>query len=360
MGDPEIARYSGAKPSEARRQFVTWLTRWAWSFPTLDECVRFAELERREGLGELISAAEAEFLAKQIYAREYPERIETDPVSAQELVSVKDLREKTLTLFREGGDRGVSTGWHGLDSLYRVRRGELTILTGAPGSGKTSFLDALLVNLIRYEAWRVGIFSAEQWPLERHILGLAEKLTGQPARPGPTEMMREETLRAALNALDDAVVFLCPRDQARSLDRILTIAQEAVVTKGLFGVVIDPWNAIDHQRHRDLSETEYVSASVTKIQRFAQSHLVHVWLVAHPTKMQRDKQGAYPVATMYDISGSAHFFNKTDNGISVYRHKDDPEKPVEIHVQKIRFRDVGQLGTAYLRYLPASGGFLDA
>lgn len=74
-----------------------------------------------------------------------------------------------------------------------------------------------------------------------------------------------------------------------------------------------------------MSETEYVSQMLTKIKRFAQHHDVHVWFVAHPRQL-RDWKGQPP--TMYDISGSAHFINKADNGLVVHRNRDPEAGPM--------------------------------
>ena len=91
---------------------------------------------------------------------------------------------------------------------------------------------------------------------------------------------------------------------------------------GIRGLVIDPYNELDHQRPSSMNETEYVSQMLTHMKRFAQHHDVHVWFVAHPRQM-REWKGDPP--NLYDISGSAHFINKTDNGIVVHRNY-DPEK----------------------------------
>ncbi len=74
-----------------------------------------------------------------------------------------------------------------------------------------------------------------------------------------------------------------------------------------------------------MSETEYVSQMLTKIKRFAQHHDVHVWFVAHPRQL-RDWKGQPP--TMYDISGSAHFINKADNGLVIHRNRDPQAGPM--------------------------------
>ena len=51
----------------------------------------------------------------------------------------------------------------------------------------------------------------------------------------------------------------------------------ATCSYGIRGLVIDPYNELDHQRPGAMSETEYVSQMLTKIKRFAQHHDVHVW-----------------------------------------------------------------------------------
>lgn len=56
---------------------------------------------------------------------------------------------------------------------------------------------------------------------------------------------------------------------------------------------------------------------------------------------------------LYDISGSAHFVNKTDNGIVVHRNRDPETGPldeVKILVRKVRNKAAGTIGEASLRY----------
>lgn len=98
---------------------------------------------------------------------------------------------------------------------------------------------------------------------------------------------------------------------------------------GIRGLVIDPYNELDHQRPVHMNETEYVSQMLTKIKRFAQHNDVHVWFVAHPRQLQGWK-GEPP--NLYDISGSAHFINKADNGIVIHRNR-DPEQGALNHVR---------------------------
>ncbi len=81
--------------------------------------------------------------------------------------------------------------------------------------------------------------------------------------------------------------------------------------------------------------------------------------MAHPTKLKKEPgKKEYPLPTPYDVSGSAASRNKADNCLSIYRHimKND----VEIHVQKIRFKEVGKIGMVTLEYDMVTGRYSDA
>eukprot|EP00439_Symbiodinium_sp_Y106_P069823 s516_g12.t1 len=84
---------------------------------------------------------------------------------------------------------------------------------------------------------------------------------------------------------------------------------------GLHGLMIDPYNCIEMPSGYQ-SETQVVSTMMSKLQQFAKRHSSHVWIVVHPTK---GSQLAGNEPSMYDCSGSAHWFNKCDNGIIVRR-----------------------------------------
>jgi hypothetical protein len=99
---------------------------------------------------------------------------------------------------------------------------------------------------------------------------------------------------------------------------------------------------------------------------FQKKHKITLILVAHPTKMnsnnmpqksQKETLNLYPRPTLYDISDSAHFYNKADVGICVYRDLDN--EVTEINVQKIKFGWRGTPGRVRLRYQKETGRFLN-
>jgi twinkle protein len=265
------------------------------------------------------------------------------------------------TLYERGLQLGLETGWPSLDKHYSISQesGELHIVTGIPGHGKSEFLDALMVNLAKAEGWNIGLFSPENFPLEYHSSKLIEKYIGKPFSDGFKTRMTLEELQMARGWLNDHFSFLMPDENDLTVSAILKLAKTLVYRRGMRALVIDPWNEVDHSRPTAMTETEYISQSLTRIRRFSRTNNCHVFVVAHPFKMARTDGKAYPCPSPYDISGSAHWRNKADNCLAIWRDI-SPENQtfeVEIHVQKIRKKHIGRLGMAKLTYEYSTGRY---
>jgi len=299
-----------------------------------------------------------------------------DAIRTAELVAKNPLAGCTPTdfagllgrLWEQGMPPGDKTGWPSVDKLYTVVPGQMTILTGWPGSGKSEWLDALLLNLGK-QGWKFAIFSPENQPTEIHVAKFIEKYLCKPFGAGPTERATLAEVSDAIEAMDGWFAFLCPAvDTTQTgfcIDEILNAAEAHFRLQGGWadaklkrGLVIDPWNEIEHLRPRDLSETEYVSQTLSRVRAWARAARIHVWIVAHPQKLRRDENGKLPIPRPDSISGSQHWWNKADNAITVWRALDDPDNQnVEVHVQKVRFKHVGRVGIAELRYDRITGRY---
>ena len=296
---------------------------------------------------------------------ERPEKHETKEVGMENpaepvkgIFEVSDISGLIDELYEQGLTAGVSTGWKTLDEFYTVKRGQWTVITGMPSMGKSAVLDALLVNLALQHGWRFAVCSPENQPLQRHAAALMEIWAGQAFSRGTINRMDRETKDSAKNWLAQHFTFILPDEADCTLPGILDLVGQAKDRHKLDGVVIDPWNELEHRRPVGMSETEYTSQALSKMRRFARFEDVHLWLVAHPTKLQKDpKTQNYPVPTLYDISGSAHFRNKADMGLSVWRDVSDERSATEIHVQKVRFRECGRIGNSGLYFDRNTGRF---
>lgn len=267
-----------------------------------------------------------------------------------------DLTPEIKRLRRDGYKNGKSPGWKTISKYYTVRPGEWTLVTGIPSHGKSEFVDALMVNLAFKEDWKFAVFSPENYPLSEHIKKLIEKFI----KKGFWNI-NDTNIDIGIGMVDHYFSFILPdENDNQSLDSILNLAKILIFRKGIHGLVIDPWNEIEHSRPAGMTETEYISLCLTKIRKFARINDIHVWLVAHPTKLYKDKiTGEYPIPTPYDVSGSANWRNKADNAITVWRNLKKEESFVQIHVQKIRFKNVGKVGMAELGYNNVTGEYYD-
>jgi hypothetical protein len=267
---------------------------------------------------------------------------------------VRDLRDKLFKLYDSGGRKpGEHPGWENLAKFYTIKKRQFTVLTGIPGAGKTAILDCMLVNLAQLVGWKFAVCSVENQPIEDHLSVLLEIYTGQPFSPGPTKRMARDTIEQSLDWFDKHFTFVLPDESERTLQGVVGIVSQLDVD----GVVVDPWNELEHRRPPQMTETEYVSQSLSKMRHHARTHDQHWWLVAHPTKLQKDKNGQYMVPTLYDIAGSAHFRNKCDFGLVVWRDPTVMDGPSTVFVQKVRFRWCGEVGQCDLYFNRVTGQF---
>ncbi len=276
---------------------------------------------------------------------------EAQPYPVDGIFELADMSVDLDEIYEKGLPAGLTTGWANVDDFYRPMEGQWTLVTGVPGMGKSEWLDALVMNMSQEHFWVTGVCSPENQPISFHASKLMEKYAGKRLH----KMTREE-YDAAKEWVNTFFKFILPED--RTLESLLSKAKLLVKRYGMKGLIIDPYNEITHTHRKEgISETEYISEFLAQLRGFCRSMGVHIWLVAHPTKLQKGMDGRYPVPTGYDIAGSAHFFNKADNIIAVHRDKSNPDAPSEIHIQKIRSRWLGQLGQTNLTWDRHSGKY---
>lgn len=283
---------------------------------------------------------------------------DAQPLPVEGAFSVSDFFDEVRQHYEHGQAPALSTGWEAVDEFYTVLSGEWTLVTGVPGHGKSEWLDALTLNLARQYGWRFAVYSAENQPMSEYIEKLAEKYIGKPFGPGPTERMTVSDLDRAETFLSQHFTLLLP--ESPTPDALLTACKQLVLVKGINGIVFDPWNEIEHHFDESTTETKYISETLSVLRRFARSHGVHLWIVAHPRILQpRKDSDKEPVPTPYQIAGSANWNNKADNIITVWRDRASDTQDVEIHVQKVRKKRVGRVGMATLLYDRVTGRYFD-
>lgn len=236
-----------------------------------------------------------------------------------------------------------------LADRYKMRLGDFTVVTGVPGFGKTSFVNDVCCRVADHYGLRVAWASFEQ----NAQRDMRRNLTKWYNSRGSDFIFEPGGVDAWLD--EHHVVILPEEDDDVTLDWLLDAMEGAVARYGCRLVVIDPWNEIDHQRGNG-SETDYVGQAIRKLKRFAKRFQVHIILVAHPAKLQKEN-GKYNMPSLYDIAGSANFYNKCDIGIVVHRQSKDE---TIIKIQKVRYHGViGRPGEIAVEYDGTTGRFIE-
>lgn len=260
------------------------------------------------------------------------------------IVSVQELDEQIVEYYTEGYPTGAKAHIPGFDELLSFAEGQMTVVTGIPGAGKDEFLNLIAIGLARFEQWKFGICGFEEPPAIT-VTKLQEKFTSKSFafRKDTIYRMNEAEFINSFAFIKDNFYFINNEKVGAKLEDILDKASELVKRFGINAFIINPWNYLEHNIPNNYSETRYVSECMTLMVNFCMKFSVHLFLVAHPTKILKKKDsGKYEVPTLYSISGSAHFFNKTYNGICIYR--DFETNIVDVYVQKVKWSWLGKLG----------------
>ena len=275
-------------------------------------------------------------------------------VPLEGIFTAADLHGDLRALFDNGLGPGAETGWEEMDKICTYERRRNIIVTGTPGAGKSEWVDELVLRLCLRHQWKIGFFSPENIPIVYHLRKLIEKLTGHRFQNGCG--MTEGLLARSEEFLTENVSHISLKGNATP-DRVLAKARELVVRRGCRIFVFDPLNRFDHEPAPGQTETQYISNLLNKFTEFATQYNCLLILVAHPRKMNRNPTtGATPRVEMYDINGSADFYNKADYGIVVERDKEIGI--TRVYVDKVKFKHLGVGGVATFVYDPVNGRYL--
>ena len=262
--------------------------------------------------------------------------------------SAVDIDEDINDFYVNGLPEGARIGVPEFDQVLSFHKGYITTITGIPSHGKSEFLDFLCAKLNILSGWKFALYSPENYPLQLHFSKIAEKMVGK--KFSGTNKMNPMELELAKSHFQENFFFIKPEEDF-TLDNILAMVRSLIRKKGINAFVIDAWNKLDHQY--TINETQYISKELDKLALFCETNNVHLFLVAHPTKIQKDKNtGKFDIPNLYSISGSANFYNKTANGISVYRDFGDAENEssTHIYVQKVKFKHWGMIGMVKFKW----------
>jgi hypothetical protein len=251
--------------------------------------------------------------------------------------TVDDLWESAMAYRTNPLNGGVDPGWDNLNKLYRPRKGLFSVVTGEPGSGKSTFVDCLAYNIAGNHQWKILFASFETQPLERHVLDLCQIYLQKPTFSFADNAATDDEMEEARGVINQNFFFMMPDESELTMEPILDYVDDEIREHGISGFVLDPFSELDTSRDFRQQQTDFIEKNLRRLRSFTRHRDIHTWLIAHPTKSGETYKDGRP--TLRSISGSAHFYNKADYGVVVDRDDNDI---TTVHIDKVRFSETGQ------------------
>ena len=265
--------------------------------------------------------------------------------------TLRDVEDELKDFVVNGFKPGYQIGIDNFDKIFSTYTSQFITVTGIPSSGKSDFVDQMVVGYNKNYQWKTAFASPENHPVYLHAHKLMRKVWG--GMPKSSDIDGDKWTQVSDHVNDN--FFFIDMDKY-NLDSVLRKGAELVKRKGIKCLVIDPFNKVrmaDASGDVNVYTLEYLS----KIEVFAKKYDVLVIVVAHPTKMYKDKDGKTEEPNMYNIKGGGEWYDASYHGLLV--HRDYEAKTVKVKVLKVKFQNLGQNGAeSHFTWEPKSGSYI--
>jgi twinkle protein len=274
------------------------------------------------------------------------------PVPLENVSTLKDVEDELRDFVKNGFKPGYQVGLKNFDQIFSTYTGQFITVTGIPSSGKSDFVDQMVVGYNNNYGWKTAYASPENQPVYLHAHKLMRK-TWQDM-PSPGDIGGDKWKEVADHVNDN--YFFIDMDKY-SLESVLRKGAELVKRKGIKCLVIDPFNKIRDTNAASDDVNRYTMDYLAKIETFCKKYDVLTFIVAHPTKMYKGQDGKIEEPTMYNIKGGGEWYDASYHGLLV--HRDYEAKTTKVKVLKVKFQNLGENGAeSHFRWEPKSGSFI--
>lgn len=246
--------------------------------------------------------------------------------------SVADLSDVEPTEYEDVD--GVTTGLKTIDDeLMRLFFGTLTIVSGQPGSGKSSLLTQLACNSLDNDigTW---LFSGElpngvekSW--FNYIFAGPRNITDAISRRGNPYKKISTTTLAEINKTYKGRWHIYRDDYDNTLDKLIASMTDTVRKYGARCLILDNFMCIDTETSEE--ELRSQTDTIKKLIEFAKKYQVAVILVCHPRKMDAGTN-----VGIYDIAGTSNIVNLAHRTIGLRRVTDAERENAAKYSEKRR------------------------
>jgi twinkle protein len=274
------------------------------------------------------------------------------PVPLEGVSTLRDIEDELKDFVKNGFKPGFQIGLKNFDSIFSTYTGQFITVTGVPSSGKSDFVDQMVVGYNQLYGWKTAYASPENQPVYLHAHKLMRKHWMD--MPSVSDMGGDKWNQVTEHVNDN--YFFIDMDKY-NLEAVLRKAAELVKRKGIKCLVLDPFNKIRDVNAASDDVNRYTMDYLAKIESFCKKYDVLTFIVAHPTKMYKGQDGKMEEPTMYNIKGGGEWYDASYHGLLV--HRDYEAKTTKVKVLKVKFQNLGENGAeSFFTWEPRSGCFV--
>tara|TARA_Y200000002_G_scaffold3060_1_gene2871 strand:+ start:875 stop:2584 length:1710 start_codon:yes stop_codon:yes gene_type:complete len=273
-------------------------------------------------------------------------------VPIENVLTLKDVDDELQEFIEQGFKPGYQVGLDNFDSIFSTYTGQFITVTGVPSSGKSDFVDRMVVGYQLKYGWKTAFASPENKPTFLHAHKLMRKIGDwMPTKEDINTNKWEEVS----NIINDNFFFI--ENERYDLDSVLSKGAQLVKRKGIKCLVIDPYNKVKMNGAATMSIPDATMEYLTRIEAFAKKYDVLVIVVAHPTKMYKKDDGTLDEPNMYNIKGGGEWYDASYHGLLVHRNYE--KKTVKVKVLKVKFQNLGEnQAEAHFKWDHISGNYI--
>lgn len=234
------------------------------------------------------------------------------PELGEKWFSMSSIKKTDLTKLEK-----VKTGYDELDrKIGGIYMSEVTVLSGSNSSGKSSWLNSLILNIIQQD-YKVALWSGE---LRADILKSWIQMVAAGSnnlRPSQFDQGRyyvPDNIGERIDTWLDGKFYLYNNAYGTKAEQILH-DMEILLKAGVKVFILDNLMTLDVNLF-DGDKNNKQKELILRIKDFAMKNMVHIILVAHPRK-------SMAFLRKNDISGTADISNAVDNVFIMHRTNED-------------------------------------
>ena len=274
------------------------------------------------------------------------------PVIHDQILKFSDLRS-SLLMEMQDPKHGSGLPIKSLTQLTAIikghRKGELTILTGPTGSGKTTLISQISLDYCcqgTNTLW--GSFEIKPQKLALTMVrqaALGGMMEGVENRMEDFESMSQTALDSMLEKMEVLPMYFMKFFGSTEIDRVVDTMDYAVYKLDVEHIILDNLQFMLGTTGVGRDRFEIQDRAIETFRKFATRRNVHITLVVHPRKVDDDEE-----LSVASVFGTAKATQEADNILILQRSNEELEPPTEKFIDVRKNRYDGDLGKVWVRF----------